>query len=1183
MAQVSANLALPEGSSIPEELSLVLGSPVFTGTGLLMPRGDIYQLNMVNAASDGTTKIVLEKESNKSSYVLTKYRYQDDNNHWLVSYSATSGVLRAGKVVAGVKTFFINTVISSTVRWNGGPVTIEIVANGDSHEVFVYHVGSTRLSHGSTTDSFLSSQEGSNLYTDTGDYELRSFEFNENSATSVEPIPDIQSVFIDGFKRQATKLGIAANTHSQIVADGNQKEYWPWPIHGSEIPNWPHEEYPMLLYTSPDHGTNIGGIYLRVWEKALGDLVIEENGVKVFNQSALVEWQDVSSRSEFSHISKKTNPIFVSPSNGTQTETPTVTVVDGVVQLFWHNYGVNLSSVGVTGKSCQTTKRATGTNGVDFTGNSFSTFWYDPYLIEGEGHNGYAIIERNVIESFPYSWIAKALHGGGSGALGGTQAIYGSNDGINFYRITIVSDIYGILRDKPDFASNRVLHLINLGQLRKEGAYYRASVHYRLAVGGTTSNEGDIHEVLLNENFNVVSYSVPTVERGTGSDFDAEQVGSCIREFTYEGQTIGFYAATSSSSDYAIGAYLIEDTPHTWEVFHTLAEKQELLNETTPDNGTIGGLTYSHTPSFADESPSGSIQNGNLTVLPLPMDGTPSTAISSVSVTPADHDVIDIKFDRIGKNGIELQMLEFGLIDSLSSTTARIAYEWPIAPSEGSPAQPMEIAIDGAIDETNRVTSNYFGQDNSWQAAGYPEDESSKHMVGIRIIPSLNKIVTLEGVALCDTFDIEGFDFTKELKIYTRGYFSAAEEADGSYAFGGLSIETYSNNAIAVPSAPTLTTSKSSDSVTLSTNNVSGATGYKYFLDNQSNETGVFENLEPETEYTVYARAVNSLGDSEPSTIQTVTTDAAQQVNQPPVANAGPDQSVAAGVLVQVSASGSSDGDGTIVGYKWRETTNSGITLSNTTAEDISFTSPVSGTAQTVTLELIVTDDDGVDSAPVYVDIDVAAEVDTTPPVIILTGGNIALNVGEVFQEPGYQAFNNKGADITDQVTVTGSTSTAFPRTGTLEYNVVVDGIAAETQTRIFTVTAESELLEAVSKQKFLRDNTVISAFTGRSNIEELKFQLASTNTKIALDNQGYYDFDENETQKIIVVTEDGEISSENGDVEWKGSSLFVRFGAISSRKSQLSARVVVFLAGDERGLVIAGPGLNANLLVKFN
>jgi hypothetical protein len=129
----------------------------------------------------------------------------------------------------------------------------------------------------------------------------------------------------------------------------------------------------------------------------------------------------------------------------------------------------------------------------------------------------------------------------------------------------------------------------------------------------------------------------------------------------------------------------------------------------------------------------------------------------------------------------------------------------------------------------------------------------------------------------------------------------------------------------------------------------------------------------PDT-YTVTATAIDAAGNVGSAT-QTVIVEEAQQVNQPPTANAGPDQSVAAGVLVQVSASASIDGDGTIVGYKWRETTNSGITLSSTTAENISFTSPVSDTAQTVTLELIVTDDDGVDSAPVYVDFNVAAEV----------------------------------------------------------------------------------------------------------------------------------------------------------------------------------------------------------------
>jgi len=139
--------------------------------------------------------------------------------------------------------------------------------------------------------------------------------------------------------------------------------------------------------------------------------------------------------------------------------------------------------------------------------------------------------------------------------------------------------------------------------------------------------------------------------------------------------------------------------------------------------------------------------------------------------------------------------------------------------------------------------------------------------------------------------------------------------------------------------------------------------------------------------YIVTYNVSDAAGNAADEVARTVVVEAEVIPNQPPTANAGPDQSVAAGVLVQVSASGSSDGDGTIVGYKWRETTNSGITLSSTTAENISFTSPVSDTAQTVTLELIVTDDDGVDSAPVYVDFNIAAEV-----VIPTFSSNVIIN-----------------------------------------------------------------------------------------------------------------------------------------------------------------------------------------------
>lgn len=175
-----------------------------------------------------------------------------------------------------------------------------------------------------------------------------------------------------------------------------------------------------------------------------------------------------------------------------------------------------------------------------------------------------------------------------------------------------------------------------------------------------------------------------------------------------------------------------------------------------------------------------------------------------------------------------------------------------------------------------------------------------------------------------------------------------------------------------------------------------------------SNLLQIIDNVNTNMEgtYSVLYNVVDNAGNPADEVIRIVNV-VQESVNQPPTANAGPDQSVAAGELVQVSASGSSDGDGTIVGYKWRETTNSGITLSSTTAENISFTSPVSDTAQTVTLELIVTDDKGLDSAPVYVNFNVAAEVITLPPGI----------------PPVADAGLNKIVSSNDEVTLDGSNS----------------------------------------------------------------------------------------------------------------------------------------------------------------
>lgn len=96
-------------------------------------------------------------------------------------------------------------------------------------------------------------------------------------------------------------------------------------------------------------------------------------------------------------------------------------------------------------------------------------------------------------------------------------------------------------------------------------------------------------------------------------------------------------------------------------------------------------------------------------------------------------------------------------------------------------------------------------------------------------------------------------------------------------------------------------------------------------------------------------------------------------VNNPPVANAGPDQAVTVGDVVQLDGSGSSDMDGDPLTYRWSLLSvpaGSGAALDNTTAVHPKFTADRSGS---YVVQLIV-NDGKVDSSPDTVVVSATAE-----------------------------------------------------------------------------------------------------------------------------------------------------------------------------------------------------------------
>jgi hypothetical protein len=84
------------------------------------------------------------------------------------------------------------------------------------------------------------------------------------------------------------------------------------------------------------------------------------------------------------------------------------------------------------------------------------------------------------------------------------------------------------------------------------------------------------------------------------------------------------------------------------------------------------------------------------------------------------------------------------------------------------------------------------------------------------------------------------------------------------------------------------------------------------------------------------------------------------EINEPPTADAGPDQTVNEGNIVILNGSNSSDPDDGIASYQWTQTAGTSITLSDSTVAQPTFTTPyVAASGEALVFDLTVTDNGG--------------------------------------------------------------------------------------------------------------------------------------------------------------------------------------------------------------------------------
>ena len=148
----------------------------------------------------------------------------------------------------------------------------------------------------------------------------------------------------------------------------------------------------------------------------------------------------------------------------------------------------------------------------------------------------------------------------------------------------------------------------------------------------------------------------------------------------------------------------------------------------------------------------------------------------------------------------------------------------------------------------------------------------------------------------------------------------------------------------------------------------------------------------------------------------------------------------------------------------------------------------------------------------------------TTPPTLTLYGNNtIEINAGSIYKDPGYNAVDAQGKNITSKVVVTGSVNTAISGTYTIKYTVTDDYGNKTSKSRIVRVKNNTIKLNSISvtpnsKTLSVGQTYKISVIFNPSNATNKTLIWSSNNSNVASVSNGVVTARKRGVAKITVT-----------------------------------------------------------------